>query len=494
MSNMRLPRLPLAWSSCRVLAWGLLLGCTLAPAAWAAPDRRQADLRLPEQPSASSALVRALSQRQGTEYTLFSQHAAATTAAEPGLATGGRKGNLLWASLAAEGFANESDFRPQQRRVEELARRFRADVRSSANVRTQAAVLLQLLHAEVFTGGYELRCSTLSETLRTGKYNCVTATILYVCLCEEVGLEAWGVEIPAHVYAEVNDGGRPLRVETTCARWFELVDRDPLLAERSVPGRPADAGSHRGSSRLETAAGQDANTAGPRALDAWQMVAILYYNRGVDHAEQDLYPAAVAANQKALKLDPASRTARKNLLGAINNWALSLADDDQYSEALALLEHGRLLAPDHATFATNVIALYQRWVDQLCRAAQFSEADAVVLSALQKHADARLAAEQFVVYRRWGSHLVSAKQVDQTLKLCALMRARHGADARAASAEADLLVAVGWALLEQQRPAEALRLFDDSSRRFPQNVRLQEERTRAYQLHRSLQVRAGRGA
>ncbi len=488
--------LPARWT---LLSGWLPFAWVLTSAVMASPGRNQPELRLPEQPLAATALIRALGERQGTEYALFSRYAAAVakqseTATARHSEFSGRDnltpGSLLWAALAAEGYDNEEAFRPLQLRVRDLAQKFQADVRSSATVKTQAHALLQLLHAEILTGGYDLGCSTLSETLRSGRFNCVTATILYICLCEEVGLEAWGVEIPAHVYAEVNDRGRPLRVETTCARWFELAARDPASAEKLVPGRPATdvAIAHR-----QAANDVQANDA-PRRLNHWQLVAIVYYNRGVDHAEQGNYPAAVASNHKALKLDPVSQTARKNLLGAINNWALSLADEGKHADALALLEHGRQLAPDHETFSTNVVALYQRWVDELCREHRFAEADAVVLAALHKHREPRLAAEQFVVYRRWGSYLVGAKQVDQALRLCALMRTRHGDDPRAANAEADLLMAAGWALLEQHKPTEALRLFDDGSRRFPQNARLMEERARAYQWYQSWQAGGGVGA
>src|SRR5690606_15970528 len=268
-----------------------------------------------------------------------------------------------------------------------------------------------------------------------------------------------------------------------CARWFELSSRDLAAAERVVPGRPTDANS-------DDAAGADV---APRILDTWQLTAILYYNQGVDHAERANYPAAIAANSKAYRLDPLSRSIRKNLLSAVNNWALDMADAGNYQQALSLLEEGQQLAPEHTTFTTNIVAVYQRWVDELCQAEKFAEADAVVRRAMLHHRDPRLATEQFVVYRRWGSHLVGARNVEQVLRLCATMRQRHPNDARAASAEADLLVAAAWTLLREQRTAEGLRLLDDSSRRFPNNAHLQQERARAYELYRTWQASVGCG-
>ena len=426
----------------------------------------------------SQPLLPALAREQGTEVLLFARHAAHRSVLRP-------EGNLLlWTSLAAEGRASEADFAAHQRRVRELARKFKADIRSSADLRSQAAALHELVHREVLTGGYDLACSTLTETLQTGRFNCVTATILYVALCHEIGIEARGVEIPAHVYAQVGSGAEAIRVETTCARWFELAARDLAAAERVVPGRPTDANS-------DDAAGADV---APRILDTWQLTAILYYNQGVDHAERGNYPAAIAANSKAYRLDPLSRSIRKNLLSAVNNWALDMADAGNYQQALSLLEEGQQLAPEHTTFTTNIVALYQRWVDELCQAEKFAEADAAVRRAMLHHRDLRLATEQFVVYRRWGSHLVGARNVEQVLRLCATMRQRHPGDARAASAEADLLVAAAWTLLREQRTTEGLRLLDDGSRRFPHTAHLQQERARAYELYRTWHTSAGRGA
>src|SRR5439155_13847576 len=129
----------------------------------------------------------------------------------------------------------------------------------------------------------------------TGRYNCGSATILYNALAAEVGLQAFGGETTAHVASLVAARDGLLRVETTCPRWIE--PRGSSLFKSDGQVARSEAGGH-------------------RTLDVPQLVALVYYNVGVDLAEQRRYAGAVAANYKALRLDPAGASARVNLLAA----------------------------------------------------------------------------------------------------------------------------------------------------------------------------------
>ena len=83
------------------------------------------------------------------------------------------------------------------------------------------------------------------------------------------------------------------------------------------------------------------------------LVAMVYYNRGVDAFNDRRFADAVEANRKALLLDPENRMARGNLLASVNNWSLALCDAGHYAEARSLLAEGRRFDPTHEAFATN---------------------------------------------------------------------------------------------------------------------------------------------
>src|SRR5260370_41456120 len=101
---------------------------------------------------------------------------------------------------------------------------------------------------------------------------------------------------------------------------------------------------------------RDAATAQPasrREIGAAALVAVIYYNRGVDLLHENRFAEAVSVNVRALQLDPENENAAGNLLASINNWALSLCAEGEYAEAAELLARGMGITPHHEPFHTN---------------------------------------------------------------------------------------------------------------------------------------------
>ena len=64
------------------------------------------------------------------------------------------------------------------------------------------------LHQRLLRGGYDANATDLAETLRTGVYNCASATVLWIALAKELNIDAHAVEMPGHVRVVVQcDGG-----------------------------------------------------------------------------------------------------------------------------------------------------------------------------------------------------------------------------------------------------------------------------------------------
>ena len=62
---------------------------------------------------------------------------------------------------------------------------------------------------------YRAGCTRLNETLLTGEYNCVTASILYLALASSLGLEVYGQETQFHAFCTVYIDGTAYDVEAT---------------------------------------------------------------------------------------------------------------------------------------------------------------------------------------------------------------------------------------------------------------------------------------
>jgi tetratricopeptide (TPR) repeat protein len=244
---------------------------------------------------------------------------------------------LLPAALAACGERDEARIERAGRRVEAWGGELAGRIAGDDDLRGRAAAVLDFLHARVLQGGYRTDANDLAVTIEGGGYNCVGATVLFHCLAERCGLQVFAAESPGHVYSMVRSPSGPFDVETTCRDWFGVAAK-PRVAQRS-----------------ETA----------RELSPQGLAALVYYNAGVDHLSAGRFAAAIAANLKALRLDPANSAARGNLLAGLNNWALDRNDRRDFAGAVRLLEHGLQTAPEHRPFHVNYAAVQQRWSDFL---------------------------------------------------------------------------------------------------------------------------------
>jgi len=283
---------------------------------------------------------------------------------------------LLEAALVASGVYGPDDVRHYRERWERLLNWLRRTSPEEDDPVRLAQHVLETLHARLLTGGYRSEATALQTAFDEGRFNCVSATVLFVCLAEEMGLEVRAVESTGHVAAELLIGGQPLRVETTCAKWFRLGRQERMRQWATIAGRQDDRDHHgRETRRLQPAvvppgggpaempddydrsASMLSHNIGKlrpsRAIDPVKLVAAIYYNRGVDHLLSERFEAAAVCNAKAVLLDPESEQAWGNLLATVNNWAVHLAKQGLYTEAVDLLDQGLAFAPDYRPFRWN---------------------------------------------------------------------------------------------------------------------------------------------
>jgi hypothetical protein len=210
--------------------------------------------------------------------------------------------------------------------------------------RNRAAALLRSLHQIALRNGYDLRATAIHDCLVTGRFNCVSATVLFNCLAPEFGLDVLGLGYTNHARSLVIAGGEQIEVETTCADWF-----------RRSPADPAN-----DLDELATAAHGQA-----RPLTDVALVAMIYYNRAVEASREHNFPAAIRLNRLALVLDPDHALARANLYSAINNQALAACHQQLFSDAIALIRLGLTLNPQHQPFRDNLLYVYHRWLEHV---------------------------------------------------------------------------------------------------------------------------------
>lgn len=222
-----------------------------------------------------------------------------------------------------------------------------------------ARFIFEYMHREILTGGYSLHSTNLSEVFEEGRFNCVSATLLYCCLAREFELEVQGLETVGHAMSCLVLPNEKIEIESTCPRWFHLASnpkRRAELVEKTIGIHPDDRSKNY------------------RLVSEVELVATIYYNRGLDMLAESNFTGALAANATALVLDPSNKTAHGNLLAVLNNWAISLASSGEYLEAVGLLETGIRVDPKFKTFHANILHVHRRWVERLCKEFRYGEA------------------------------------------------------------------------------------------------------------------------
>ncbi len=283
---------------------------------------------------------------------------------------------LLEAGLIAGGVHREEELRRYCRRFDALAE----SLGKSGNVRgephAQARAIFEYLHRKLLHDGYSLQASDLRQAFDHGRFNCVTATVLMNCLARRFDLNAVALQLPGHAMSRLVLPHEVLDIETTCPQWFDLASND----KTNFSGQP-------------------------RQISDVQLVATIYYNRGVDLLAERRFGDAAAANAKAVRLDPINATAKGNYLATINNWGIELATAGEYSKAAELFRLGLATDSAYEAFHANYVKLYREWTVQLCRDGREEAALALLDKAAREQPGERFFHEAAVeIMRRLHGH------------------------------------------------------------------------------------------
>lgn len=310
------------------------------------------------------------------------------------------------AALVAGAGHNPQVVARYEARLDTIVKEIEKTFEKSRQANEEGAVYLtktifHYLHENVFTAQYDINCTDPAEVLETGRYNCVSATLLFNAVAERFGLDVCGLEMPGHALSRVKypvDGGiASMDLETTAPNWFALKDsaaRRAATLEKIASPAAVD-GSLNTSMRTPTASARPADTVEEvghlsdisrklREITPVQLIATIYYNQGVDFLKDKNYPEAAAANIKALYLDPESDTAWGNLMATINNWAIHYAEASRFDLASQLLDHGVALDETYEKFRINQHHIFCHWVNLLAKEGRYDDAMIVYRHAAER--------------------------------------------------------------------------------------------------------------
>jgi tetratricopeptide (TPR) repeat protein len=315
--------------------------------------------------------------------------------------------SLLEAGLIAGGVDRCDELHRYCKRFDALVESLRQSSKVRGTPRQRAEAVFAFLHEAILRGGYSLQASDLRQALDCGRFNCVTASLLFNCLTDRFQLKAVGLEIPGHAMSRLKLPQETLDIETTCPTWFAQIDRSEtrtsMRAEDSTqvghpPAVPAEVA---GNSPARPA---ESDRRAVRQVSEVELVATIYFNRGVDLLAEKRFADAAAVNAKAVRLDPENATAKGNFLATINNWAIDLGTSGEYEKAAALLRLGLAADPSYKVFHSNYVELFRQWSEALCRSGRYADAVRLLTQAAEEQPGEKFFREAAIeILRRWAA-------------------------------------------------------------------------------------------
>jgi tetratricopeptide (TPR) repeat protein len=230
-------------------------------------------------------------------------------------------------------------------RTQELERRLASIVASlpAADAATRGRALLGALFQPgsepALLRTYEIDASTLYGVVAAGRYNCVSATMLYILGARMAGIDARPVLLPSHARALVVAGGRRYVVETTVANGFD----PPAWVSKATldRARPRGAGNH-----VDLYADERGTE-----VDWAALLGIAYGNLGILAQARGDVPLATALLAREVALTPPAQVpiVKAQQASLLTELATRALKERRLAEALALARSAFDAAPDAET-------------------------------------------------------------------------------------------------------------------------------------------------
>jgi len=193
-----------------------------------------------------------------------------------------------------------------------------------ASDRDRAEYILKFMHKNIIKS-YSLYQTRIDTMLSTGRYNCVSSAVLYMVLCQSLGINAKGVMTKDHAFITITIGDTDIDVETTNAYGFDPGNRKEFHDQF---------GRLTGFSYVPAKNYRDRQT-----ISRIELVSLIMNNRIVDHERQNQF-----ADSVPVAIDRAALLAGNALtVGSIKDTQDTIFTDPQEDLMDRLLNFGAML-------------------------------------------------------------------------------------------------------------------------------------------------------
>ncbi len=221
---------------------------------------------------------------------------------------------------------------------------------------------------------YQLKATTLFDILDRKEYNCVSATVLYNLLCDEVGLSTEAFETPTHVYTIFTNITRQVMVENTTSMGFNIMKNLQRYSQYLLQYYPQNEALKIGLDRLY--AHEYANG---RIINNTELLGLICYNLAIFNSEDKNYEKAYDYVELAQLFNADSRSNRKFEISLYYRWGGELFKVQKFYDAFEVTADAYYRYPDNDDFKKNcqnsfTNALKQLWIEK-----DWEKSEAVIL-------------------------------------------------------------------------------------------------------------------
>jgi hypothetical protein len=204
--------------------------------------------------------------------------------------------NLL-AALEASGFTSTEQLAAARLKYQQLLQRI-SGLKESRQLNWRLVWRIQREVAK-FQVSYT-QWPTLSETLNEGQFNCLTVSVLYALLFEDLGIPYKLIETNYHTFILVQTQKRQLLIEPT--------DPEGFYSNRANIGYMLE--RYRNDNAVASASGEFHQQRGLQLFDEvslQQAIGLLHYNRAVEYLINGTASQALQQTKLALERYPSAR-------------------------------------------------------------------------------------------------------------------------------------------------------------------------------------------
>ena len=204
---------------------------------------------------------------------------------------------------------------------------------------------------------YDADATTLYDVATTGRYNCVSATLLYLVAAQRAGIDARAVLLPSHARAVVVTGTRHIVVETT--------NRDGFDPPPDVMREARDRGRAKSDDGARELYADERGT----EVDFPALLAATYGNLGImayAHGDTEI-ASALVAREAALSPPEVLPLVRMQQVSMLSQLAAHKYDEGRLDEAMTFARRAADSAGDvdgRRTAEHNILAIAARQLRQ----------------------------------------------------------------------------------------------------------------------------------